>query len=370
MRSEPGLDQTRRVITIVEIPVAPGAEQDRLCHDVAAVDAAANLARYGRTDLADSASRWVSSLATQRYTTKTMLLARGGDTDEPLGWLHAALPLTDNTRLAGVQLVVDPAAPVADIVSALLADLTPRLRTAGRHVVQVWSAHGRPTDPEAPRLDPASGAGHLQADALALALIGAGFTLEQVERYSVLDVPAAVGPVHGLAERAARAAAGYDTLTWVDATPADVVDQMAALRSRMSVDAPAAGLEVEEEVWDAERVRHTDQAVLAAGRSILTTAGRHVASGQLVAYTQLTLPHHTPEVAFQEDTLVHGGHRGHRLGMLVKTRNLLALAERAPAVRRVHTWNADENAHMLAINVELGFRTEGAVGGWQLRLEP
>lgn len=358
------------MITVVEIPVAPGSGQDRLCHDVAAVDVAANLARYGRTDLADSASRWVSSLANQRYTTKTMLLARGGDTDAPLGWLHAALPLTDNTRLAGVQLVVDPAAPVADVVSALLADLTPRLRKSDRHVVQVWSAHGPPVDPQAPRLDPASGAGHLDADALALALVGAGFTLEQVERYSVLDVPGALARAQELAARSERAAAGYDTLTWSDATPTDFVDQMAALRSRMSVDAPAAGMEVEEEVWDAERVRHTDQAILAAGRSILTTAARHRPSGRLVAYTQLTLPHHAPEVAFQDDTLVHGEHRGHRLGMLVKTRNVLALAERAPAVRRVHTWNADENAHMLAINVELGFRTEGAEGAWQLRLEP
>jgi GNAT superfamily N-acetyltransferase len=33
--------------------------------------------------------------------------------------------------------------------------------------------------------------------------------------------------------------------------------------------------------------------------------------------------------------------------------------------RRIHTWNAEENAHMLAINVALGFRAVGVTGMWQ-----
>lgn len=37
---------------------------------------------------------------------------------------------------------------------------------------------------------------------------------------------------------------------------------------------------------------------------------------------------------------------------------------------RVHTWNAAENVHMLAINAALGFREVGAQGGWQLRAAP
>jgi predicted GNAT family N-acyltransferase len=100
---------------------------------------------------------------------------------------------------------------------------------------------------------------------------------------------------------------------------------------------------------------------------VLTTAAKHERSGQLVAYTQLAQTLHQPEVAVQDDTLVHGDHRGHRLGLLVKATTLVSLAQHAPAVERIHTWNADQNAHMLAINAELGFRTAGAEGGWQRR---
>ena len=62
------------------------------------------------------------------------------------------------------------------------------------------------------------------------------------------------------------------------------------------------------------------------------------------------------------------GHRGRRLGMLVKAANLRRLTGELPAVRRVDTWNAEENAWMLAINVALGFRPSGGAGEWQLAL--
>ena len=43
-------------------------------------------------------------------------------------------------------------------------------------------------------------------------------------------------------------------------------------------------------------------------------------------------------------------HRGHRLGTLVKVANLERLLDVAPEARRVHTWNADTNTYMVAIN--------------------
>ena len=73
-------------------------------------------------------------------------------------------------------------------------------------------------------------------------------------------------------------------------------------------------------------------------------------------------------VGWQGDTLVHGDHRGHRLGMLVKVANLEAMAAERPSTRRVHTWNAGENQWMLAINVALGFRRVATEGAWQKRV--
>jgi hypothetical protein len=48
--------------------------------------------------------------------------------------------------------------------------------------------------------------------------------------------------------------------------------------------------------------------------------------------------------------------------------NLRELAARYPQTERVHTFNAEENAHMLGINVALGFRPSGAEATLQKRL--
>ncbi|MFV0405376.1 MAG: hypothetical protein ACK5LN_00900 [Propioniciclava sp.] len=70
------------------------------------------------------------------------------------------------------------------------------------------------------------------------------------------------------------------------------------------------------------------------------------------------------------DTLVRADHRGHRLGMLVKTANLAQLQRLNPFAERIHTWNAAENAPMLAINLALGFQTVAVHGGWHRHGQP
>ena len=129
--------------------------------------------------------------------------------------------------------------------------------------------------------------------------------------------------------------------------------------SRMSTDAPTGGLSYEEETWDVDRVRHVEDTWMQAGNISLVTAARHRESGELAAYSVLELAPSKPWLADQDDTLVAAGHRGHRLGMLVKIRNLRRLLADYPAVERVITFNAAENDHMLAINIALGFRPGG-----------
>ena len=80
--------------------------------------------------------------------------------------------------------------------------------------------------------------------------------------------------------------------------------------------------------------------------------------------TPLELPFER-EFAYQSDTLVVGAHRGNGLGMLVKLANLVRLAESSPERTVVYTWNADENEHMLAINIALGFTLRGMSAEWQ-----
>ena len=67
-----------------------------------------------------------------------------------------------------------------------------------------------------------------------------------------------------------------------------------------------------------------------------------------------------------------GRHRILSIGRLVERKGVdlavRALAELRPTVRRISTWNAEENAWMLAINVALGFRPAGGSAVWQRRL--
>ena len=54
--------------------------------------------------------------------------------------------------------------------------------------------------------------------------------------------------------------------------------------------------------------------------------------------------------------------------MAVKLANLRALADVAPGVERILTWNAGENAPMLAINAAMGFEAYALDGNWQKEL--
>lgn len=366
LSSPPGpLDTGPVSLQIVALPPpeSPDAEPSALVADFADVQRREVVARLGDDDLADPSHVIATSFAEQIYRRKALLLARDGE--RTLGGLWIGMPLKDNTSVAEASFSLDPDHDPVELVRALWAAAVPLLRAEGRTTIQVWSDHA--VDPGAEQLVPRTGVGSLPRDALALALLDVGLALEQVERHSVLHV--ATGLELAAAELpAAREAAGtaYRTVGWVGPVPPERREAMARLMSRMSTDVPTGGLEVEEEAWDAERVAESDRVSARVGRTRVLTAAEHVPTGELVAYTYVDLPRDKPAVGYQEDTLVHADHRGHRLGMLVKAENLLRLAEHAPQVRRLHTWNADENDHMLAINVALGFRATSHEGGWQL----
>ncbi len=194
----------------------------------------------------------------------------------------------------------------------------------------------------------------------------AGYRLEQVERFSTLALPPPATVLDALEQDAlARAGETYELLHWTDRCPDALAGELAALMARMSTDVPSGGLNYDEETWDVARLRDLEDTWKQAGQTSLIAAARHRASGALAAYSVLQVSAGKPWLASQEDTLVAAGHRGHRLGMLVKILNLRRLLADHPRVRRVITFNAAENEHMLAINTALGFRPAGYDGEWQ-----
>jgi hypothetical protein len=98
-------------------------------------------------------------------------------------------------------------------------------------------------------------------------------------------------------------------------------------------------------------------------------AARHDATSELVALTEMVTEAETPDWAFQQITAVLPAHRGHRLGLLVKVAMLEQLLTSHPAVRYIQTGNAGANAHMIAINEQLGFTVAGIGRAWELDLD-
>ncbi|MBT2249667.1 GNAT family N-acetyltransferase [Arthrobacter sp. BHU FT2] len=302
------------------------------------------------------------------YEERHLYLA--GAAGEPAGLCSVTLPLRENTATAGIDILVDPAHRRRGLGRALLDYAEAVARGRGRTSLDGY--HEVPLDRVGPGTDmlPArSGAGALPlSDPGTAFAAAAGYGLEQVERSSRLDVPVARELLDRLGGEAATSAGDYAVILWHDGCPEEYVAGYAALKTRMSTDVPMAGLGWEREEWDPARVRDEEAAWGRSGVQTVVAAAKHRGTGRLVAYTVLNWRPGVPGSITQQDTLVAGSHRGHRLGMLVKVANLRQAQERWPSVRSVLTWNASENQHMLSINIALGFKPAGYEGEWQKRL--
>lgn len=196
-------------------------------------------------------------------------------------------------------------------------------------------------------------------------LLGRGYSFQQVERVSRLPLP-----VDGLEAlvAAAQAASGadYAVRLWQGGTPERWRADLAVLATRMSTDAPSAGLEEPEDVWTVERIIERDELNERMNpRLRITAAVEHIPSGTLAGYTVLSVPKQPDRTVDQYATLVLREHRGHRLGMLLKVANLQHLARVAPGHPSVTTFNAEENRHMLDVNEAMGFVPISNESAWR-----
>jgi GNAT superfamily N-acetyltransferase len=156
---------------------------------------------------------------------------------------------------------------------------------------------------------------------------------------------------------------GYSLVQWRDAAPEEIIEDVAALQSRLLLDAPTGDLAVEPELYDADRIRAQEATELGRGHRSYSTAARHDATGQIVARTKLSFEANDDTYARQRITIVEPVHRGRRLGLIVKSANHAYTRAREPALRVIDAWNAEENTHMRAVNAMLGFRP---VDGWSV----
>jgi RimJ/RimL family protein N-acetyltransferase len=260
-----------------------------------------------------------------------------GDTQ---GWYFLILPARENTDRAMLHFTVRPAARRRGAGTALLRHAAGRSAKAGRSVLAGGAFEGSP------------------GAAFAVAA-GATPGLVEARRMQVLSkLPA--GTAGRLRERAAAAATGYSLVSWAGRVPDEYLATYAAVSNAME-DAPHDEGE-EPEVWDADRAREHADLRERQGRRIYTVAARHDATGELAAVTEVEADPDNPGWGHQLFTAVTRTHRGHRLGLLVKTAMLEQLAQAEPGMDRIVTGNAAVNQHMIAINEELGYELLSPAG--------
>ncbi|GAA2743900.1 hypothetical protein GCM10009868_19480 [Terrabacter aerolatus] len=307
---------------------------------------AANRALWGRTAQRTSVEEIVDVAARRHEARRAFAVA-----DEATGVLVAAAQTIrrtrDNVDTAGLWLSVHPDHQRRGIGRLLLAHCERSLRDDG--CVRIHEHSGAPVE---------------HGDAATGFALAHGYhqTLLDLRQDLVLPVPdealAMLDP--GLDDTA------YVIETAVDGLPGEWLEDRALLARRMSTDAPSGDIDLEEEDWDAERVRlvwNTPSPVWG-----LESVARHVPTGRLVAFTDLVVRPGQPDLAVQVDTLVLREHRGRALGLAVKLANLRALQRERPDVTSVRTWNAESNAHMIAINERIGFVVTGWTREWAKEL--
>lgn len=350
--------------TIDELAIPAAAGDDGWDDFAAMVDVrnTVEAAGYGTDELNFSAEELLPGWTNQEYGPKRLFVARA------------------DGRIVG-RAVFETQADAQSDYAWLLVQVHPEWRRRGigtaltDRLEQLAIEEGRTTqvvyavspDAPGPRLSAPTGFGSLPADNPEVRfLIGRGYSLEQIERGSRLPLSDDLGELTRQFE-AARATSGPDYLLryWIDHSPPEWREDVALMYTRMSTDAPTAGIEEPEDVWTVERLVTHEEAEAASPRTTLTAAVEHRPTGRLAGFTELSVPADLNRPVVQEDTLVLKEHRGHRLGMLLKAANLLYLARERPGHPSVITFNAEENRPMLDVNEAIGFVPMGYEGAWK-----
>ncbi|MDN6332499.1 MAG: GNAT family N-acetyltransferase, partial [Micrococcaceae bacterium] len=326
----------------------------------------AGIEELGHDDLVTGDSVEIARIQPSAYGRHLIQVARRGQGPEAeiIGAAVVFLPSAENRQSADVDLVVATRWRRQGVGSRLLRRVADRCLERGRTVLNLYTGvsldHGGEEAADRPVegvLRPDSGAGWISLDAPGPAFAHRhGFTLGLVDRGSRagigIDDDAALA---SLEERASASGTGYVLESWTGPVPDDDVADYCRIIERMDTDPPAGGLSFEPSRWDGPRLRTMEARRRNQGTTSVVTVARELASGHLVAYTELVVFNGQEHLAFQEGTLVLPEHRGHRLGLRIKASNHRRLLQALPRVDRIYTWNAAENSYMLRVNEALGF---------------
>jgi GNAT superfamily N-acetyltransferase len=255
----------------------------------------------------------------------------------------------DNLHLARMLLWVDPGHRRQGYGGRLLAHLEDHARELGRTLLTAQARIG-------------DGLGRNRAFAERH-----GYRLSMTDIERRLALPVDPDLLDRLAAEAAPHHEDYEIRSFVGRVPDELRASYVDVRNLLAVEAPHGDLDLEAGRDTVDDLEGSEREREESGRT--TVAAVAVRDGVVVAYADASVPSNEFTHVNHFGTLVHPDHRGHRLGMAVKCAQLRLLAETFPDRQYVETTNAETNAHMVAINVALGFEIHQVWGEFAKQLD-
>lgn len=263
------------------------------------------------------------------------------------GWASLELSAWDNPDQGFVSCGVAPADRRRGVGTRLLEQQVAAVTGAGRSKLMTFAFRNCPT------VD---------------LLLGNGFMIGQLTvQRRLLPQEIDYAAIKQLADEAAAHAQDYELLQIVGATPEEWLPRLATLAEAIN-DAPVDDLDVEPDAFPEERIRRGDRALARRGQVVYRLVARHRDTDEWAGHTVLCVDRLRPGIAHQEDTTVVAAHRGHRLGLWLKSSMLLWMLDVEPSLTQIDTWNAESNSHMIEVNERLGCRVSNLACALQRQL--
>lgn len=254
-------------------------------------------------------------------------------------------PLKENLDAVSVGVAVHPAHRGQGIATALVEEaLLPAIAASGRTLVEAYGEIEAGVDPE----DPAHPVHRIAARL--------GISRKNLAVCRALPLPLDPARLDALEAESAQKRGEYRIELWDGEIPEEHLSAYGRLLTQLEIDEPDEEVENEPAEYTPERIRESERRMREAG-TIRIIAVAVAPGGEFVGNTEV----HVHEGAgstlgYQENTLVMPEHRGHRLGLGLKVATHRQLAERAPQLRSLVTWNSHVNPWMIGVNEKLGYQ--------------
>jgi GNAT superfamily N-acetyltransferase len=170
-------------------------------------------------------------------------------------------------------------------------------------------------------------------------------------------------------EKSSELKDGFQLGFWEGAYPEDRINEISDLYQEVANDQPRDDLEMEDMKFIPQFFRDIEKNMLARGEQRWTLYLVDATSGNLAGLTEVMWNPNRKMILDQGFTGVYPAYRSKGLGRWLKAEMMQKILTERSEVEFIRTRNANSNAPMLKINVEMGFKPYIANTVWQIETE-